>query len=90
MKLNSLNGPKSTGNWVWFKETKFAVNILTKTIQTDFLRVYSFLKDTKILALRFISLKLKSVNYIYSIKNICKEDQFTGRQLECKFDIWDC
>lgn len=30
MKLNSLNGPKSTGNWVWFKETKFAVNILTK------------------------------------------------------------
>ena len=35
MKLNSLNGPKSTGNWVWFIETKFAVNILTKTIQTD-------------------------------------------------------
>lgn len=62
MKLNSLNGLKSTGNWVWFKETKFAVNILTKTIQTDFLRVYSFLKDTKILVLRFISLKLKSVN----------------------------
>ena len=62
MKLNSLNGPKFTGNWVWFKETKFAVNILTKTIQTDFLRVYSFLKDTKILVLRFISLKLKSVN----------------------------
>lgn len=62
MKLNSLNGSKSTGNWVWFKETKFAVNILTKTIQTDFLRVYSFLKDTKILVLRFISLKLKSVN----------------------------